>query len=86
MDVPLSINYHSACTHPIDEPLVELLHGSLQLVSLVLPLFVVSHRLLRGPLPRSRPGNVVDIVHPTHRVHPALPPAEKGERLDGNIC
>ena len=61
--------------HPIDEPLVELLHGALQLAALVLPLLKVAHRLLGGPLPRGGARHVVHVVHSAHGVHPALPPA-----------
>lgn len=62
--------------HPEYEPLVELLHGALQLAALVLPLLVVAHRLRGGPLPRRGPGDVVHEVDPAHRVNAALPAEE----------
>lgn len=61
--------------HPKYEPLVELLHGTLQLAALVLPLLVVAHRLHRGALPRSGPRDVVHKVNPPHLVGAALPAA-----------
>lgn len=63
--------------HPEYEPLVELLHGALQLAALVLPLLVVAHRLRGGPLPRRGPGDVVHEVDPAHGVHAALPAGER---------
>lgn len=72
------------CSHPINEPLVKLLHGSLELATLVLPFLVVTHRLLRGSLPRSSSGYVVDIVNSTHWIHSALPPAWKERQKRGN--
>lgn len=68
------------CSHPENEPLVKLMHGSLQLAALVLPFLVVAHRLLRGPLPGCRTCYVVHVVHPAHWVHPALPPADEGAK------
>lgn len=66
-------------SHPINESLVELLHGSLQLAALVLPLLIVTHRLLGGALPCRSTGYVVHIVNPPHRVYPALPPTDEEE-------
>lgn len=73
-----------SCSHPINESLVKLLHSSLQLAALVLPLLIVTHWLLCGTLPRSSSGYVVDIVHPAHRVHPALPPIQTAEWKEGS--
>jgi hypothetical protein len=61
-------------SYPEYEPLVELLHGPLQLAALVLPLLKVTHRLLRRALPRGGPADVVHEVHPAHWVHSPLPP------------
>ncbi len=74
--------------HPDDESLVELLHGSLQLTALVLPLLVVPHRLRRGPLPRGGSAKVVHKIHPARRVHTPLP-ATREKSIWGqkyNIC
>jgi len=66
-------------SHPEYEPLVELLHGSLQLAALVLPLLVVTHRLERGALPRGGSRHVIDKVDPPHLVHTALPAEDNGK-------
>lgn len=68
----------SGVTHPVDEPLVELLHGTLQLAALALPLLVVAHRLCRGSLPGGCAADVVYIVDPAHRVCTPLPPTTQG--------
>lgn len=60
--------------HLVQESLAELLHGSLELVSLGLPLLVVPDVLGRGALPRGGPGVVVHVVVPAPRVHALLPP------------
>ena len=60
-------------SYPKNEPLVELLHGPLQLAALAPPLLIVAHRLLRGALPCGGPGDVVHEVHPAHGVHTPLP-------------
>lgn len=59
--------------HPIDEPLVELLHGSLELATLELPLLVIPDRLQRWSLPSRRSGEVVNVINPPHVVNSALP-------------
>lgn len=63
--------------YPEHEPLVELLHGALQLAALLLPLLIVAHRLHRGPLPRGGSGYVVNEVDPSHWVESALPATDK---------
>lgn len=57
----------------INKSLVELLHGSLKLISLWLPLLKVPDRLHCRPLPRGGPSNVVNVVNPVPLVHPPLP-------------
>jgi len=61
-------------SHLVQESLAELLHGSLQLVSLGLPLLVVPDILSRWALPRGGPGVVVHVVIPASRIHALLPP------------
>lgn len=68
---------NSRCSYSINEPLVKLLHGSLQLAALVLPLLIVTNRLLRRALPCSSSRYMVNIVHATHWIHPTFPPARK---------
>lgn len=60
-------------THPIDESLVEAVHGSLQLTALVLPLLIVSDRLECGSLPCGGSDYMIHIVHTAHRVQATLP-------------
>lgn len=74
--------YHQDCdcSYPINESLVKLLHGSLQLAALMLPLLIVSHRFLCRTLPSGSSGYVVHIIHPTHRIHPAFPPTHIKEK------
>lgn len=69
----VDLSYLKDRPYPINEPLVEVLHGSLELAALMLPLFIVSHRLLSGPLPCCRSCYVVNIIHPTHWVHSSFP-------------
>ncbi len=57
----------------VEVSLVELLHGSLQLGALRLPLLIVAHRLLCGPLPRGGSGVVIHIVEPATLIHALLP-------------
>lgn len=59
--------------YPINKPLVELLHGSLELATLELPLLVIPDRLQRWSLPRCRSGEVVNVINPPHVVNSALP-------------
>lgn len=73
-------------SYPKYEPLVELLHGPLQLAALVLPLLIVAHRLLRGALPRGGPGDVVHEVHPAHGVHTPLPPTRDRRGEASEFC
>lgn len=60
--------------HLVQESLAELLHGSLELVSLGLPLLIVPDVLGRGALPRGGPGVVVHVIIPASRIHAFLPP------------
>lgn len=57
----------------VEVPLVELLHGPLQLVPLRLPLLEVAHGLHGGPLPRGGPRVVVHVVHTPAVVDPPFP-------------
>lgn len=61
-------------SHLVQESLAELLHGSLELVSLGLPLLIVPDVLGRGALPRGGPGVVVHVVISASRIHTFLPP------------
>lgn len=64
---------HPGTPYPINEPLVELLHGSLELAALQLPLLVIADGLQRRPLPRGGSGEVVNVINPAHVVNSALP-------------
>lgn len=44
-DASLSFYSQHCVSYPIDKPLIELLHRSLKLTALKLPLFVISDRL-----------------------------------------
>lgn len=57
----------------VEEALAELVHGTLQLAALALPLLIVAHRLGRGPLPRRGSGVVVHVVESAPLVHSLLP-------------
>lgn len=61
-------------SHLVQESLAELLHGSLELVSLGLPLLIVPDIFGRGALPCGGPGVVVHVVIPASRIHTLLPP------------
>lgn len=65
---------HHPSSHLVEEPLAEVLHGPLQLVTLRLPLLIVPDVLGRGALPRGGPGVVVHVVVPAPRIHAFLPP------------
>lgn len=69
----LNPHSHPCIPYPIYKSLVELLHGSLELAALQLPLLVIADRLQRWSLPRRRSGEVVDIINPPHVVNSALP-------------
>lgn len=64
----------------VEEALAELVHGTLQLAALALPLLVVAHGLGRGPLPCGGSGVVVHVVVPAPLVHPLLPAGGGTER------
>lgn len=68
-----------ALDYLVEEPLAELVHGTLQLAALALPLLVVPHRLNRGPLPRSGPGVVVHVVVSAPLVQSLLPAGAGGQ-------
>lgn len=57
----------------VEEALAKLVHGTLQLAALALPLLIVAHRLGCGPLPCRGSGVVVHIVEPAPLVHSLLP-------------
>lgn len=67
----------------VEEPLAELVHGTLQLAALALPLLIVAHRLCCGPLPCGGPGVVVHIVESAPLVHTLLPAEGGTERGEG---
>lgn len=60
-------------SHPEYKSLVELLHGALQLASLVLPLFIIAHCLHSGALPCGGSCDVINKVDPPHLVNTTLP-------------
>lgn len=62
-----------SASHRVEVSLVELVHGSLQLAALALPLLKVADRFHGGTLPRGGAGVVVNVVDPAPVVHPALP-------------
>lgn len=57
----------------IEVSLVKLLHGSLELTALRLPLLIVAHGLCCGPLPCCGSGVVIHIVKPSTLIHTLLP-------------
>lgn len=61
------------CSHPIYESLIKLLHSSLKLAALKLPLFIIPDRFQSWSLPGCRSGKVVDIINPSHVVNSAFP-------------
>lgn len=68
-------------SHPKYKSLVELLHGALQLASLVLPLFIIAHCLHSGALPCGGTCHVINKVDPPHLVNTTLP--AEGVKLGG---
>lgn len=60
-------------SYPIYKPLVELLHGALQLALLVLPLFIVTHCLHCGALPCGGARDVIHKVGTAHLVNTTFP-------------
>lgn len=66
--------------YPIYEPLVELLHGSLELAALELPLLVIPDRLQRRSLPCGCSGEVVNVINPPHVVNSSLPALGKKDK------
>lgn len=71
----------SACVkigpYGVEVSLVDLVHGTLQLVALRLPLLEVAHRLHGGALPRGGAGVVVYVVDPATVIHSSLPAAHR---------
>ena len=59
--------------HPEDESLVELLHGTLKLAALVLPLLIVTYRLYRGALPCGGSRYMIHKINPPHLVNAPFP-------------
>lgn len=66
--------YTAPSSHLVQESLAELLHGSLQLAALGLPLLIVADILGRGALPRGGAGVVVHVVIAASGVHALFPP------------
>lgn len=69
----------------VQEALAELVHGTLKLATLALPLLVVAHRLSCRPLPCCGSGVVVHIVEPAPLVHSFLPARRVGKTGRG-VC
>lgn len=69
---------HVNLAYLVEEALAELVHGTLQLAPLALPLLVVAHGLGRWPLPCGGSGVVVHIVVSAPLVHSFLPAAGVG--------
>lgn len=61
-------------SYRVEVSLVELVHSSLELAALALPLLKVADRFHGGTLPRGGAGVVVHIVDPAPVIHSALPP------------
>lgn len=63
-------------SYRVEVSLVKLVHSSLQLAALTLPLLKVAHRLHGGTLPCGGAGIVVHIIDPATVVHTALPTSD----------
>lgn len=59
--------------HPINESLIKLLHCSLKLTTLELPLFIVPDGFQCWPLPRCCSCEMVNIINTSHVVNPPFP-------------
>lgn len=67
----------------VEVSLVELVHSSLQLAALALPLLEVADRLHGGALPRGGARVVVHVVDPAAVVDAALPTGEgRGNKVE----
>lgn len=73
-------------SYPIYKPLVELLHGSLKLAALELPLLIIPDRLQSWSLPCRRSGEVVNVINPPHVVNSALPALGKKDKPQLSIA
>lgn len=60
-------------SYRVEVSLVKLVHSSLQLAALALPLLKIADRLHGGTLPRGGTGVVVHIIDPAPVIHSALP-------------
>lgn len=69
-------------SYRVEVSLVELVHSSLQLAALTLPLLKVSDWLHGGTLPRGGAGVVVHIIDPAPVVNSALPAGEMDDTIN----
>lgn len=79
------VSYEFKHSHPIYEPLVKLLHSSLKLVALKLPLLIIPNRFQSWSLPGGCSGEVVNIINSPHVVNSALP-AKTTQTILSNTC